>query len=253
MPLQIGHKYTREQVRTEVGGGDLQSYLPHANRNVLCGCFDPLINARAPIEIDLGAGRDVVRYARRLLEQDSHVPVFLKRDTFAWEYVGRFRAVQYNTDASELHPAKSYRRPDAIAVLVLEIEPEIPSSQVTEDPAIPVAAALEGGAALVNHLRRERSRQLSEAKRRSHRAEHGQLSCQACGVNESRLPAEIGESCFEVHHTMPLARRELATFTKLDDLALLCANCHRLIHRSSPMLSVHELTQLLARAASLPL
>jgi putative restriction endonuclease len=29
--------------------------------------------------------------------------------------------------------------------------------------------------------------------------------------------------------------------TRLEDLALLCANCHRMIHRASPWLSVEEL------------
>lgn len=119
MALHIGNQYTRAQIHAEVGGGDLQSYLPHSNGSVLCGCFDPQLNARAPYEIDLGAGRDVIRYAKRLIEQAAFVPVFLKRDAFVWEYVGRFRAVQYNTDASDLPPAKSFRRNVAIAVLYL--------------------------------------------------------------------------------------------------------------------------------------
>ena len=249
MPLHIGHRYTREQIRAESGGGDLQSYLPHKDGNVLCGCFDPIVNARAPYEIDLGVGRDVIRYARRLLEQDSYVPIFLRRDAFAWEYVGKFRAVHYSIDAPDLYPAKSFRRADAIAVLYLTIEPEDPSDELTEDPSISTVTAIEGGAALASHLRRERSRQLTEAKRRTHRVEHGQLSCQACGLNESDLPAEIGEGCFEVHHTLPLGERVAAAITKLDELALLCANCHRLIHRSNPMLSVNELAQLRAAAA----
>ena len=249
MPLLLGTMYTREQIHTESGGGDLQSYLPHAGGDVLCGCFDPNFNKCAPYEIDLGAGPDVVRYARRLLEQESPVPVFLKRDSLAWEYVGRFRAVRYSVDANDLYPAKGIRRKDAVAVLFLEIEAEASNDGTTEDPSISAAKAIEGGVALATHLRRERSRQLTEAKRRAYRAEHGQLSCQACGLTETDLPPEIGEGCFEVHHTQPLGQREGAVVTTLDDLALLSANCHRLIHRSSPMLTLRELTKLRARAA----
>lgn len=249
MPLLLGSRYTREQIRTESGGGDLQSYLPHSNGNVLCGCFDPNINARAPYEIDLGAGPDVIRYAKRLLEQESPVPVFLKRDAAAWEYVGRFRAVQYNVETTDLYPAKKHRRENAIAVLYLAIEAESSNDRMTEDPSISAATAIEGGAALATHLKRERSRQLTEAKRRTYRAEHGQLSCEACGLAETDLPPKIGEGCFEVHHTQPLGQSEGAVVTKLDDLALLCANCHRLVHRSSPMLTPHELAQLRASAA----
>ena len=249
MPLQIGDLYTREQIGAEVGGGDVQSYLPHRDGRVLCGCFDPKVNARAPYEIDLGVGRDVIRYARRLLEQDDAVPVFLRREAFAWEYVGRFRAVQYTADPNDLFPAKAFRRRDAIAVLYLTTEPDVSNEEVTEDPAVTTATALEGGVALLSHLGRERNRQLVEAKRRAYRAETGELSCEACGLRAGDLPPQIGEGCFEVHHTLPLAQREAASLTKLDDLALVCANCHRLIHRSTPMLAVHELARLRAAVA----
>ncbi|WP_405847976.1 HNH endonuclease [Streptomyces niveus] len=41
----------------------------------------------------------------------------------------------------------------------------------------------------------------------------------------------LGADCIEVHHLLPLhvaGPRE----TRLEDLALLCANCHRMCHRS---------------------
>lgn len=244
MPLIVGSHYTRKQINAEVSGGDLQSYLPHSKGTVLCGCFDPRVNVRAPYEIDLGEGRDVTRYAERLLEQGTFIPVFLRRQEFAWEFVGRFHATLYTTDASDLYPAKSYRRKDALAVLYLDLEPCDSREQVTDDPSISSATAVEGGAVLTSHIRRERSRQLVEAKRRAHRVEHGHLSCEACGLSECELPPEIGEACFEAHHLLPLGLRQASAITKLDDLGLLCANCHRLIHRSSPMLSVRDLRKL---------
>ena len=247
MALQLGTVYSREQIRQEVGGGDLQSYLPHTSGNVLCGCFDPALNRKAPFEIDLGSGRDVIRYAQRLLEQATPVPVFLKRDAFAWEYVGQFRAAEYVTDTKDLYPAKETRRANAVAVLYLEIDPNDTRTETTDEPTIPTHEAIEGGAALATHLKRERNRQLLEAKRRLHRVEHGQLKCEACNLSEDQLPPKIGEGCFEVHHLSPVGKRVFASVTKLDDLAILCANCHRIIHRTNPMFTVRELARIRTR------
>ncbi|WP_416376735.1 hypothetical protein [Klebsiella pneumoniae] len=31
--------------------------------------------------------------------------------------------------------------------------------------------------------------------------------------------------------------------TKLSDLAIVCSNCHRIIHKTSPMISIDELSK----------
>ncbi|WP_082179747.1 hypothetical protein [Acetobacter pasteurianus] len=43
----------------------------------------------------------------------------------------------------------------------------------------------------------------------------------------------------------PLADLTETTITKLGDLALLCANCHRMIHAQRPWLTLEELVVLL--------
>lgn len=246
MPLVIGKRYSREQIREAVGGGDLQSYLPHSQGRVLCGCFDPALNARAPYEIDIGDLPNVIRYARALIQQANEIPVFLKQGTGKWEYLGQFSPVRYNTDEEDLFPKKP-RRPNAVGVLYLA-RSNAESSDVTDDSSVTAVAASEGGRSLVEHLRQERSRSLVDAKRRAFREMNGMLKCEACGISEANLPAKIGEGCFEVHHTAPLAQRSGPAVTRIDDLALLCANCHRMIHRSLPMLSVSALRSILAPA-----
>lgn len=60
---------------------------------------------------------------------------------------------------------------------------------------------------------------------------HG-LSCQVCGFNFEERYGTLGAEYVEVHHMAPLAvygARE--TDPKLD-LSVLCANCHRMIHRN---------------------
>jgi hypothetical protein len=240
MALTVGRMYSREEIREEVGGGDLQSYLPYSEGRVLGGCFDPGLNARAPFEIDVGDLPKVTQYAQLLVQQGHEIPVFLKRGSKAWEYVGRFRAVRYNTDPDDLYPRQP-RRTDAVAVLYLARSDDETTEAVSDDSSFTSQAAAEGGRSLVQHLRQERSRALVDAKRRSFRERHGHLRCEACGLSEASLPSDIGEACFEVHHAVALASRQTPQLTRIDDLALVCANCHRMIHRASPMLTVEQL------------
>jgi hypothetical protein len=100
--------------------------------------------------------------------------------------------------------------------------------------------AIEGEPRMFFHVRRERDSELADAKRQAVLALKDRLECEACGfAAQSTYPGLVGEVC-EVHHRRPLAEVVEATITRLDDLAVLCANCHRAIHRTKPMLSVEE-------------
>lgn len=46
---------------------------------------------------------------------------------------------------------------------------------------------------------------------------------------------ELGTGYIEAHHKVPVALIEEGETTKLSDLAALCANCHRMIHRNGLM------------------
>jgi 5-methylcytosine-specific restriction protein A len=52
-----------------------------------------------------------------------------------------------------------------------------------------------------------------------------------CGFDFKAVYGDIGEGYIEVHHTMPFHAMVAGTKIKLADLALLCANCHRMAHR----------------------
>jgi 5-methylcytosine-specific restriction protein A len=55
--------------------------------------------------------------------------------------------------------------------------------------------------------------------------------CEVCGFNFDRVyGADHADGYVEVHHVVPLHVSGLTT-TRLDDLVLLCANCHRMLHR----------------------
>lgn len=105
--------------------------------------------------------------------------------------------------------------------------------------------ALEGGLLERLSRKRERNRTLRNQKIKKVQAAGLPVACEACGFDFGRVYGERGEGYIEVHHVVPLHVTGLSR-TGLSDLALLCANCHRMIHKKSPWLSVDELRSLLA-------
>jgi 5-methylcytosine-specific restriction protein A len=94
----------------------------------------------------------------------------------------------------------------------------------------------EGRLLLRLHLTRERSRSLRERKIKKVLARGGSLACEACSFDFEQTYGPRGAGYIECHHIVPLHALGPST-TSLDDLALLCANCHRMIHRMPPWLS----------------
>ena len=54
--------------------------------------------------------------------------------------------------------------------------------------------------------------------------------CACCGVDFSLLLNGRGLRALQVHHTKQLALRDSPEATSLEDLAVVCANCHAIIH-----------------------
>ena len=86
----------------------------------------------------------------------------------------------------------------------------------------------EGRLLTQSHMRHERSAGLRKAllKKRQGDARH----CDICGEAHSALSAELRATAFEAHHIVPIATVGEGA-TKLSDVALLCATCHRILHR----------------------
>jgi 5-methylcytosine-specific restriction protein A len=58
--------------------------------------------------------------------------------------------------------------------------------------------------------------------------------CQACNLDFAEYYGDIGEGFIEVHHLRPISSLEEGVAVRYDvaeDLAVLCSNCHRMIHR----------------------
>jgi 5-methylcytosine-specific restriction enzyme A len=94
------------------------------------------------------------------------------------------------------------------------------------------------------HIQRERNQTLVEKKKKWVQEKYGVLACEVCGFDFEKVYGGIGKGFAECHHLIPLSQLMNVTTTKLSDLAILCANCHRMVHRARPPLSVEALREL---------
>jgi len=102
--------------------------------------------------------------------------------------------------------------------------------------------AQEGALLSGLHRYRERNRKLVEVKRKQAMKRYGKLVCEVCKFDFSVRYGDRGNGFMECHHTKPLPTLVVGDKTHIDDLALVCANCHRMIHRRKPWLSVAALS-----------
>jgi 5-methylcytosine-specific restriction protein A len=101
--------------------------------------------------------------------------------------------------------------------------------------------AVEGQVLTRLHRFYERDTKLARRKKQDALKKFGKLICEACEFDFARAYGRRGEGFIECHHRVPLHALHAATNTQAADLALLCANCHRIIHNRRPWLSVEEL------------
>lgn len=112
------------------------------------------------------------------------------------------------------------------------------------------ATAVEGERRLVEHLRVERSAALAKAKKATVLSRTGQLACEVCDFDFGEHYGAVAKGFCEVHHRRPLSKRRGRSETSLEDLAIVCSNCHRVLHLSSCTLSVEELRSELLKSRS---
>lgn len=72
--------------------------------------------------------------------------------------------------------------------------------------------------------------------------------CQICGFSFSKTYGMIGNGFIHVHHIVPISEiRKNYVVDPIRDLIPVCANCHAMIHRRQPVLSILELREIVER------
>ena len=93
------------------------------------------------------------------------------------------------------------------------------------------------------HKFRERDNKINQKKKELYLKQNGKLDCEVCGFDFYKTYGNIGKGFIEAHHRIPLSEIDGENMTKLDDLALVCSNCHKMLHKAINTLSVEELKQ----------
>lgn len=121
---------------------------------------------------------------------------------------------------------------------------DLPPAEEEDEEGI---SAPEGRLLFRQHVARERNGKLRTAKIKAVLARTGAIACEVCSFDFERAYGPRGAGYIECHHVVPLHVSGPVT-TKLEDLALVCSNCHRMIHRSAPWPTPAELRDLVTAA-----
>jgi 5-methylcytosine-specific restriction protein A len=74
-------------------------------------------------------------------------------------------------------------------------------------------------------------------------AHHGYI-CAVCGFDFTNIYGDIGENFTHVHHVVPIGKiGKEYEIDPIKDLIPVCPNCHAMIHRAEPPLTVDQLRQ----------
>ena len=94
------------------------------------------------------------------------------------------------------------------------------------------------------HYRIERNSSIAEKVKK-----HKGYICETCNFDFKKTYGKIGEKYIEAHHLNPISNLDIGTFKVniKDDFAVLCANCHRMIHKLSDPSNINFLREILTQ------
>ena len=91
------------------------------------------------------------------------------------------------------------------------------------------------------HAYKKRHRVFAARAKKRHRDKNGGKPIpEARGLDPAALYGPDGERCVKAHHKAPIEEPQPDSATRLDEMAMVCASCHLLIHSKKPCLSVAE-------------
>lgn len=94
-------------------------------------------------------------------------------------------------------------------------------------------------------MSRERNSTIAKKAKENRLDKTGKLICEVCDFDFADKYGELGLGFIEAHHTIPLATLDGKTKTKMSDFAMVCSNCHRMLHRQKDVISIDALRKLI--------
>lgn len=97
------------------------------------------------------------------------------------------------------------------------------------------------------HKARERNSEVVKLAKLNFKQKDGQVFCQVCNFDFKKVYGKLGEDFIEGHHTIAVSEMLTDHKTKVEDIALLCFNCHRMVHKKRPWLNMNQLKCLIRK------
>lgn len=165
-------------------------------------------------------------------------------------YKGLFKGISV-AEAIELikqecveHPADHYLYTPLISTLSgIKVSEQQDKSSIGDVQADEGKEYPEGKIAYVLHKKRERNPKLIKEAKSLFVSKHSRLYCEACKFDFQQVYGDRGIDFIEGHHKKLISEMKEGEKTKIEDIAMLCSNCHRMIHRKPPI-SVEELSEI---------
>lgn len=125
--------------------------------------------------------------------------------------------------------------------------PTIDTIELTSDDA----EFFEGRKKLKQHIVRERNYRLVFLAKKMFKEQHGgKLFCEVCGFCFRDKYGYLGEDFIEAHHIKPVSTLQENEKTKVEDMMMVCSNCHSMIHRFKGELAKEDIINILSKASS---
>ena len=93
-----------------------------------------------------------------------------------------------------------------------------------------------------------RSKELRDLAIKKFSLNSGKIPCKVCKFNFEDRYEDIGRGFIEIHHLKPvcdLGEIETSFAKAFANLAPLCSNCHRIVHRKNPCFTLEEMSRIL--------
>lgn len=120
-------------------------------------------------------------------------------------------------------------RVEKLAKAISEKEKEIQSFEVCE-----------GEITIAEIMFRQRNRTIIAAKKALSNG-----ACEICGFNFKMKYRLSEKDCLVAHHLNPIGFRRKATLTSMNDILLVCPNCHAVAHTHNPPISPVKLKKMI--------
>lgn len=95
------------------------------------------------------------------------------------------------------------------------------------------------------HKGRERSSKAITVAKNNFKIKNGKLFCQICGFDFEKEYGKLGAGFIEAHHIIPVSEMNENHKTQPNEIAMLCSNCHRMVHKKRPWLTMKKLNSLI--------